>query len=152
MRTDKIAWLAGCWDLVEVTFTAADGAVITPWGAAPVGVLLVTPAGALSAHGGRSKRALFAGEDPTPAEKEQVYDDYFSYFARIVAVDEAAGTMTSLVGGATDPAWIGSEQLRYLDIRDDDHLTLRTPPIALAGNEVVGRMAWRRRKNEAASA
>ena len=54
--------------------------------------------------------------------------------------------MVTAVDGATDPGWIGSEQLRLLDVEDDDHIVLRTRPLALAGCEVVGRMAWIRRR------
>ena len=144
-QNERIHWLAGCWDLVEGTFTAGDGTVRTPWGASPIGVLIVTPSGELSAHGGRSDRALFAREHPTPDEKQRVYDDYVSYFGRIVRVDDEAGTMVTAVDGATDPGWIGGEQVRYLEIEDHDHIVLRTPPLALAGSEVVGRMAWTRR-------
>jgi len=149
MENDRIRRLAGCWDLVEGTFTAADGTVRTPWGAAPSGVLLVTPSGELSAHGGRRDRAPFAGEHPTPGEKQQAYDDYFSYYGRVVRVDDEAGTFVTAVDGATNPGWIGGQQLRYLDIEDDDHIVLRTPPLALAGSIVVGRFAWRRRGNGA---
>jgi hypothetical protein len=143
----RIGWLAGCWDLVECAFTAADGAVRTPWGAAPSGVLLVTPSGELAAHGGRSGRATFAGEHPTSGEKAQAYDDYFSYYGRIVRIDDEAGTFVTAVDGATDPTWIGGEQLRYLDIEDDDTIVLRTPALALAGSSVSGRFVWRRRSS-----
>jgi hypothetical protein len=145
VKNDRIRWLAGCWDLVECTFTAADGTVRSLWGERPVGVLIVTPAGELSAHGGRSGRTRFAGEYPTSADKRRAYDDYFSYYGRIVRVDDEAGAMVTAVEGATDPGWIGGEQLRYLDIEDDGRLVLRTPPLALAGSQVVGRMTWRRR-------
>jgi hypothetical protein len=145
LESERVQWLAGCWDLVECTFTAADGTVRTPWGSTPIGVLLVTPAGDLSAHGGRSDRVRLSGEQATPEEKQRAYDDYFSYFARIVRVDDEAGTIVNAVDGATNPDWIGSEQLRYLDIEDDNNLVLRTPPIDLAGSKVVGRMAWHRR-------
>jgi len=151
MENERIRWLAGCWDLVECTFTAADGTVQAPWGTAPVGVLLVTPSGELSAHLGRRDRAPFAGEYPTPGEKQQAYDDSFSYFARIVRVDDEAGTFVSAVDGSTNPDWIGGEQLRYLDIEGDDSIVLRTPPLALAGSDVVGRMVWRRRGEEPAA-
>ena len=145
-QSERIRWLAGCWDLVECTFTAADGTLRTPWGAAPAGVLIVTPSGELSAHGGRSGRVPFVGEYPTPDEKRQVFEDYVSYFGRVVRVDDEAGTMVTAVDGATDPGWIGSEQLRYLDIEDDDRIVLRTPLLFLAGAELIGRMAWTRRK------
>jgi Lipocalin-like domain len=145
MENERICWLAGCWDLVECTFTAGDGTARVPWGAAPIGVLLVTPSGELSAHVGRRDRAPFAGEHPTPDEKQQAYDDYFSYFARIVRVDDEASTFVTAVDGATNPDWIGGEQLRYLEVEDDSTIVLRTPPLALAGSEVVGRLVWRRR-------
>jgi hypothetical protein len=141
----RIDWLAGCWDLAESTFTAHDGTVTTPWGVDPSGVLIVTSCGELSAHGGRRGRAPFAAENPTPDEKQQAYDDYFSYFARIVSVDDEAGTILNAIDGSTNPGWIGTEQLRYLDIIDDDHIVLRTPPLALGGYTVVARMLWRRR-------
>ena len=108
-------------------------------------MLVVTPSGGLSAHGGRRDRTPFVGEHPAPEEKQQAYDDYFSYFDRIVRVDDAAGAFVTAVDGATDPGWIGGEQLRYLDIEDDDHIVLRTPPLTRAGGEFVGRFAWRRR-------
>jgi hypothetical protein len=144
---ERIRWLAGTWDLVESTFTTADGTVTTPWGAEPSGVLMVTPTGELSAHGGRSGRAHFSAEHPTPAEKQQAYDDYFSYFARIVHVDDEAGTILNAIDGATNPDWIGGEQLRYLDIADDDNMVLRTPPLALGDVEVVARLVWKRRRS-----
>jgi hypothetical protein len=145
-QNERIHWLAGCWDLAACTFTAGDGTLRTPWGVAPIGVLIVTPSGELSAHGGRRDRARFAGEYPTPDEKQRAYEDYVSYFGRIVRVDDEAGTMVTAVDGATDPGWIGSEQLRYLDIEDGDHIVLRTPLLVLAGSEVIGRMAWTRRR------
>jgi hypothetical protein len=148
-KPERVRWLAGCWDLAECTFTATDGAVRTPWGASPKGVLVVTPSGDWSAHGGRGRRAPLAGAQATPAEKQQAYDDYFSYFARIVRVDDDAGTIVMAVDGATDPSWIGTEQLRYLDVQDDDSIVLRTPLVLLGGNEVIGRMAWRRRRGGA---
>ena len=148
VQSERIGWLAGCWDLVAITFTGADGSLQTPWGPDPIGVLLVTTSGALSAHGGRRDRRPFAGEYPTPDEKQQAYDDYFSYFARIVRIDEEAGTLVSAVDGATDPGWVGTEQLRFLDIEGHDGIVLRTAPLALGGVEVVGRMTWRRRGGE----
>jgi hypothetical protein len=63
-----------------------------------------------------------------------------------VRVDDEVGTLVTAVDGATDAGWLGSEQLRYLDIEDDDHIVLRTPPLGLADSEVIGRMAWTRRR------
>src|SRR5262245_9859597 len=150
MGAKQLGFLKGSWDLVEATFTAADGSVRKPWGPAPVGIGLFTDSGDFSAHVMRADRDRFVSEHPTPEEKQRAYDDYSSYFGRILRFDETEGTMISLVGGASNPNWTGGEQIRYLDIEDQDHIVFRTPPLALAGTELVGRLRWQRRPVEAA--
>jgi len=152
VEDERTRWLAGCWDLAECIFTAIDGSTHSPWGEVPIGMLLFTPSGEFAAHGGRRGRAPFAGENPTPDEKRQAYDDYFSYYGRVVSFDDKAGTMVSVVEGATNPGWIGGQQLRCLDVIDDATIVLRTLPLPLAGRRVVGRMTWRRRGAGDASA
>ena len=59
--------------------------------------------------------------------------------------------MTSRVDGGSNPNWIGGEQVGYLDIEDQDHVVFRTPPLSVAGTELVGRLRWQRRRGDAAS-
>jgi hypothetical protein len=146
VENERIRRLAGCWDLVDCAFGTGDGTAQAPWGAAPLSVLLVNPTGEISAHGGRRDRVPFGGEHPTPGEKQQACDDHVSYYGRIERDDGGEGPFVIAVDGATDPGWIGGEQRRHLDTEDDDHIVLRTPPLALGGGEVVGRRAWRRRR------
>lgn len=94
----------------------------------------------------RTKRNRFVSERPTPEEKQRAYDDCLSYFGQIIRVDSEAGTFSTRVIGAINVNWVGGEQLRYFDIRDHDHIVLRTPPLAYAGVQLVGTLAWARRK------
>jgi hypothetical protein len=146
MSHKRLGFLKGSWDLLEATFTASDGSVHMPWGPSPIGIGLITESGDFSAHVMRAHRDRFASEDPTPTEKQRVYDDYFSYFGRILRFDDVEGTMISQVGGASNPNWTGGEQVRYLDIEDQDHIVFRTPPLAFAGTKLVGRLRWQRRR------
>ena len=127
MQNERIRWPAECWDLVECTFTAGDGTLRTPRGRH-------RPASSSSRRRGSSR--LTAGGETArhiratnrrPARSSR-RDDYFSYFGRIVRVDDDTGRFVTAVDGATDLGWIGSEQRRYLDVEDDDHIVPRTPP------------------------
>jgi hypothetical protein len=78
--------------------------------------------------GPRAARLRFASDNPTPAEKQQAYDDYFSYFGRILRLDDAEGTMISRVGGSSNPNWTGGEHGSLLDIEDHDHIVFVPRP------------------------
>ncbi len=67
-------------------------------------------------------------------------------FGEVIRVDSSAGTFTSRVLGATNANWVGGEQLRYFEMRDNDYVVLRTPPLAYAGVELVGTLAWAKEK------
>jgi hypothetical protein len=141
----KLPFFVGAWSLLDTTFTASDGSTLLPWGEAPVGTLLVLESGDSAAQIMRRQRSLFASDAPTPAEKQRVYDEYFSYFGRLRA-DEAEGTIINQVEGAMNPNWIGGEQVRYVEVEDEDHIVLRTPPLPMAGQTFVGRLRWQRRR------
>jgi hypothetical protein len=140
-----LGFFVGAWNLLEATFTGPDGSTFLPWGEAPVGTFLVLESGDSSAQVMCRHRSPFASDLPTPAEKQRVYDEYFSYFGRLRA-DEADGTIISQVEGAMNPNWIGGEQLRHVEIEDEDHIVLRTPPLPIAGKTFVGRLRWQRRR------
>jgi lipocalin-like protein len=146
MADELMQKLAGCWDLVEAHFTRSDGTKMEPWGPLPTGMFIVTQKGEVSAHVMRTKRNRFASEQPTPEEKQRAYDDCLSYFGQVIRIDSEAGTLATHVIGATNANWVGGEQLRYFDLRDEDHIVLRTPPLDWAGVELVGTLAWARRK------
>lgn len=141
----QLKFFVGAWSLLDATLTGPDGSTFLPWGEAPVGTFLVLESGDSSAQVMRRRRSPFASDSPTPTEKQQVYDEYFSYFGRLRA-DEAGRTIVSTVEGAMNPSWIGSEQLRHVEVEDEDHIVLRTPPLPIAGQKFVGRLRWQRRR------
>jgi hypothetical protein len=98
MSEKQLDFLKGTWDLLEATFTTHDGSLQMPWGPSPIGMALISESGDFSAHVMRARRARFVSDHPTPAEKQQAYDDYFSYFGRILRLEDAEGTIVSRVG------------------------------------------------------
>jgi len=144
---DLLRLLAGCWDLVEAAFTRPDGTTFEPWGPEPAGTFIVTLRGDFSAHVMRRSRERFASElQPAPDEKQRAYDEYLGYFGEVEKLDAQTGTLTLRVGGAINPNWVGGEQVRHVEVIDDDHIVLRTPPISIGGTELVGKLAWARRR------
>lgn len=142
--TESIKKMAGAWDVVEAKFETTDGNIIEPWGPSPVGMGIFTDEGYFSAQFMRSGRVKFAGMFPTPEEKQQTYDDYLAFSGRYSA-DEEKGTITISIEGSTNANWIGEDQVRYYEIKDDNILILRTPPLKYFGLEYIGTLAWKQR-------
>jgi hypothetical protein len=150
MYNERLGFLTGSWQLLEAKFVTPDGSTHMLWGPSPVGLAIFAPSGDFAAHVMRAGRGRFEGDRPTAAEKQQAYDDYFSYFGHILRFDAAGHTMVSRVWGASNPNWIGGDQIRYLDIETHDHIVFRTPPLAYAGTTVTGELRWQRRGADAA--
>ncbi len=115
----------GGWNLVSWTATAPDGTLRHPYGEHPIGRILYHPDGLMSASLMRSGRASFASEnrhEATAEERAAAYYDFMSYFGSFT-VEEAAGTVTHHVDGATFPNWIGTDLVRSYDFAGDQ-LTL----------------------------
>jgi hypothetical protein len=150
MRNETLAFLAGSWELLEARYVAPDGLTQMPWGPSPIGMAVFVASGDFAAHVMRAPRSRFASDRPTQDEKRQTYEDYFSYFGRIVRFDDSEGRMISRVLGASNANWVGGEQVRYLEIEDPDHIVFRTPPLSVRGTTMVGRLRWQRRRGDAA--
>jgi hypothetical protein len=143
---DRVAFLVGAWDLTEATIAGSDGSAPEPWGPSPVGVLVFAADGTFAVQAMRRERATFEGAEPSGEEKQRAYDDYFSYFGRRERFEDGTESMISRVEGALNPNMVGGEQVRYLEIEDDDHIVLRTPPRTRGGSQFVGTFRWRRRR------
>lgn len=139
----SIKEMTGTWDVVDAKFETTDGKTIEPWGP-PVGMGIFTGEGYFSAQFMRSGRAKFAGEFPTPEEKQKAYDDYLAFYGRY-SVDEEKETVTISIEGSTNANWIGEDQVRYYEIKGNNSLILRTPPLKNFGLEYVGPLVWKRR-------
>ena len=113
----KSQQIIGTWKL-SVLEDLVDNKWTRTFGENPEGYFSFDAAGHVSVqfqkeHGIK----LFAGERPTPDEAKNAYDRYLAYFGTYT-VDEHAGTFTSIVAGALNPALIGTKQTRKFEIKD----------------------------------
>ena len=103
----------------------ANGAVSSPLGDDPAGLLMYDAAGSVSAQLMRRNQPRFDDDDwrsATNVEKAAAWSGYFGYFGTYT-VDEAAGTITHHIAGSWFPNLVGSEQVRRYSF-DGDTLSL----------------------------
>lgn len=117
--------LLGSWRLVSWTWEDANGAVRSPLGPNPVGLITYDSSGVMSAQLMRRAQTHFRNDDWRSAsaqEKAAAWSGYFGYFGTYT-VDENAGTVTHHIEGSWFPNLVGTDQVRrcYLE---GDRLTL----------------------------
>jgi hypothetical protein len=141
--------LAGAWELTDVVEEAADGSLARrPHGEQPIGFLLYTPDGHMSAQIMRRDRDAIASADWSDLTPEQHAAEARGYFAYCGAyeLDERAGTVTHIVLAALFPNWVGTRQARAVRF-DGDTLVLSSPSPELSGGRLVTtRVSWERAK------
>jgi hypothetical protein len=125
--------LAGSWQLQSWVARDEHGDVEKPFGDHPTGVLIITPDGWLSAHLAASSRPdLATGSTPLgePAKQSAAFLTYVAYVGRYRMDGDR---LTTTVHVSLCPDWVGSEQIRSVEL-DGDLLVLRAvpPPVAAA--------------------
>ena len=107
--------LVGCWRLVEYTVTAAQGSEAEhPLGTSPLGTILYTPDGYMSAQLAR----------PGPYAHEQEPVAYAIAYSGPFDVDEQTRTVAHHVQVSVIPSWLGTTQIRQVQFRDPGTLVL----------------------------
>ena len=137
--------LAGVWSLVKSEFRAAGGAVLYPLGEDALGRAIFTQDGYMSGQLMRQNRSDFVADNQahgTPEEAQEALQGYVAYYGRC-EVDIEHKTITTHVEGSMFPNWVGGDQIRYFELTDEQ-LVLRTPPITLGDDEIIGVLTWRR--------
>jgi hypothetical protein len=139
--------LVGAWRLTDVVEESPDGSVVRrPHGERPIGLLLYTADGHMSAQIMRRERGAVASadwSDLTPGEYEEEARGYFAYSGSY-EVDEQAATVTHIVTVALFPGLVGSRQPRAVEL-DRDVLVLSSPSPAISGGKLVTtRVSWER--------
>ena len=139
--------LVGAWELVSCTETDVEtGEVFLPMGEAPVGFILYTPDGYMSAQLSAPDRANFADGDMyrgTPDEYTAAGLSYLAYSGPY-HVDETHRTVEHGMAVSAFPNWAGERQLRLVEL-DGDQLTLRTDrPSMFNGSLKDATIVWRR--------
>ena len=133
----------GTWRLITYEFRSADGKVIRPFGAKPIGVFTWDKGGNVAAQIMGSERQSFTSDDPiktTPGEAVAAMRSYIAYFGH-GSVDESGGRVTTHVTGSLFPNWTGGEQVRFFRF-SGERLTLSTPPMPIAGTAFTGLLEW----------
>jgi hypothetical protein len=107
--------LVGCWRLVEFSVTAADGgAAEYPLGTSPLGTILYTPDGYMSAQLAR----------PGPYADDQQPDAYAIAYSGPFDVDEQTRTVAHHVQVSVIPSWLGTTQIRQVQFPEPETLVL----------------------------
>ena len=113
--------LVGVWRVLGYCDQDSTGRISYPYGPHPVGYLVYTPTGQLSAQIMRTPPVppFASGEDlrPTDAELRTLHQSYFGYFGTYTITSDS--TVIHRVEGGTLPSLIGTAQPRRYRIRGD---------------------------------
>src|SRR5580693_3511564 len=138
--------LVGVWSLVAYTEEKEGQKSTNPLGPKPVGFLIYTPDGFVSAQLMKPGRSAFQSRDwhqGTPEEYVESGNGYIAYFCSY-DVDETNETVTHIPAVALLPNLIQKRQLRALTL-NGDRLTLRTSSAAdVEGALVTSHLEWQR--------
>jgi hypothetical protein len=114
--------LVGAWRLVScVELDVETAAEDLPFGQHPLGLILYTPDGYMSAQLQRPDRTPFASDDllrATPEEYVAAGSTYIAYSGRFF-VDERKKSLCHEMAVSFFPNWIGQRQLRIARIEGD---------------------------------
>lgn len=135
--------LIGTWRLIAMEAHAADGRVHQPFGAEPVGYIIYTAEGRMSATLMRGTRPPFGmGFRPGQGlpEKASAFDSYLSYAGRY---DFLGDRVLHHIEVALIPDWPGRTLERLVDLQGP-RLTLISPPSGRAGQRMTTRITWER--------
>jgi hypothetical protein len=138
--------LVGVWNLLSYTEEKKGFKDTTPLGLNPVGFLIYTPDGFVSAQLMKPGRAAFQSREcfrGTPEEYAESGSGYIAYCGTY-NVDEANETVTHIPTVALLPNLIQGRQLRAIQLHGD-RLTLRTASVADADGALVSsHLEWQR--------
>ena len=136
----------GVWRLLPWVNALEGGAdAVEPWGPHPLGFISYTPGGRMSAVVTAPDRMISGGTGQQAGDEQQarLYRTVFAYAGRYSI--EAEGVVVHHVEVASDPAWVGTNQRRYIRI-EGDRLTITTAPVTILGERAprIHMLVWER--------
>lgn len=139
--------LIGAWELVDVIEEPVDGsAARRPMGERPLGLILYTPDGYMSAqimHRDHVVTASAGAHGRTAEDYAREARTYFAYSGPY-EVDEANATVHHTMEVSLFPGWVGQTQPRLVELEGDRlHLSAAAPSPS-AGTLVTTHIHWRR--------
>jgi long-chain acyl-CoA synthetase len=139
--------LVGAWTLISYVLRDIEtGAESHPFGERPLGLILYTPDGYMSAQLQRPDRVRFADEDllrTTQGEYAAAGSSYIAYSGRFF-VDEGKRSLSHEMAVSFFPNWFGQRQVRLVEL-NGEYLQLSTDaPVRSNGTLKTATLTWRR--------
>jgi hypothetical protein len=139
--------LVGAWALS--TFVERDietGVENHPFGKRPLGLILYTPDGYVSAQLQRSERPAFADGDILRATGEEYAaagSSYIAYSGRFF-VDEGKKSLSHEMAVSFFPNWFGQRQMRLVEVNGETLRLSTDGPQRVNGALKTATLTWRR--------
>ena len=134
----------GTWKLISFEMRS-DDQVTYPLGKDPVGYLIYSGEGYMSAALMASNRRRFSSMDLMKATTEETVGASGTYVAYCGKYEVTQDKVTHLVEVSLFPNWVGEKQERFYKF-EGDKLILSTPPMILGGQQQAGYLIWKRVK------
>ena len=139
--------LIGAWELISYVEKPLNGSPPNyPMGERPMGIIMYTPDGYMSAQLMRPNPGHFASRDwfkATPEEYQRAASTYFAY-AGAFQVEGEKKIVTHFVLVSLFPNWIGQKQQRVARIEGDLLHLSTASPIQSGGQSANAYLEWRR--------
>src|SRR3974377_755376 len=139
--------LIGAWKLVSYEERPVDGSPsFYPMTEQPLGIIMYTPDGYMSAQLSKQKRTPFTSGDwfkGTNEEYKQEASTYIAYTGEF-HVDEEKKTLTHSMFISLFPNWIGQTQPRVVKLEGDELHLSSASPIQSGGKTVMSYLRWKR--------
>lgn len=139
--------LIGTWKLISYEERPVDGSPsVYPMSENPVGLIMYTPDGYMSAQLMHPLRKPFAGGDwfsGTEQEYREEATSYIAYSGRF-NVDERRQSLTHSMFVSLFPNWLGQTQPRIVRIEGDKLHLSTASPISSGGRTVNSYLCWQR--------
>jgi hypothetical protein len=125
--------LVGTWRLLSMTYKdQITGKEEDLWGKGPIGFLTYTPNGRMSAViAARSRKITAPSADQASTDEQAMLYRSFVAYAGTYSLTEAG--VVHHVEVASDPTWIGKDQIRYVKY-EEKRLIITGPPIQTVGD------------------
>jgi hypothetical protein len=137
--------IVGTWKLSSMTYRdQSTGKETNLWGKDPIGFLTYTAGGRMSAVVAAASRKISA-ESADKASSEDQAMLFRSSFAYAGAYSLTSTGVIHHVEVASDPSWIGKDQIRFVQ-QAEDKLIITGPPLATVSDPhpKVLRLVWKR--------
>lgn len=147
MTPDELsAALVGTWRLVSYEATSVDdGSVVRPFGEDPIGLIIYSADGYMSAQITRPDRPQFDEErleNGRPEELAEAARHYLAYSGPFRVPDD--GTVVHEVTLSLFPNWMGKAQLRVAKLEGSVLQLALASPVPIGGKLRTGVLTWER--------